>query len=174
VEIGMTISTGGKFQALFLLFLTVAFGAVYRPVPSFQRIARLTMIEIFGVHQSPTGTAMAGIAIITQLSPMGIVMAWGTLGIRQSGEFRIIKIGRQGKIGHLLMAFRAGDHLMLAGQGILRRRMIKPFDRFPSNLVVAFRTVRIQLTAVFITVTTTAGAFESQVGSAHINLFFFP
>jgi hypothetical protein len=71
----------------------MAFFACQRGMLAYQRIPRLSMIEVGPVYVSPARGIMAGSALLIELPAMNILMAIGTLVMFNAGKFYKLKIG---------------------------------------------------------------------------------
>jgi hypothetical protein len=90
--IGVAVHTTPILQTGQGLPLFMAFFAGQRGVSAFQRIPRFSMIEFCPVYIFPARGIMAGSALLIELPAMYILMAIGTLGVFDPGEFYIYMI----------------------------------------------------------------------------------
>ena len=111
----------------------------------------------------PVGHAVAGLAVGTKSSAMGIIVAGGTIG---ECQFLVLRIAL-GTAG-LRMALDAGNFLVRSLERILRPPVIELAGFFPARSIVATLTLGLQLPPVLVGMTIPAFAAQAQIRVADI------
>lgn len=166
----MAVATGSEFQPLLRLPHPVTLVAVDGQMPTFQRITRFAVIESDGVDDPPSGAGVTGAAIVAQFPFVGVGMAGVALTEGQADELNVIGVVGLRSVGLKAMTLRTRNAQMLVSQNEFGGRVIEADNRFPGSLVVTFGAVLVQLSPVFVAMTTHAGARKAEIRPVRIQL----